>query len=165
MKAERAQRLARMSSAPVSPAPARSPTPAPQTPDRSATALSRETAVILSRIEAIERVLAASGTCPAEFRARPRIAIAEIKAVVCRHHGLTPADLAGRPRPRDVSRARRMAIYLARQLTGKSFRALARAFGDRSHPSIIRAFRTIERLRSTDPALDRDLQALAEELV
>jgi chromosomal replication initiation ATPase DnaA len=164
MKAERAQRLARMTSAPVSPAPARAPSPAPESPDRSATALNRETAAILSRIEAIERVLAASGACPAEFRTRPPLAIAEIKAAVCRHFGLRPADLAERPRPRDVSRARRIAIYLARQLTGKSFRALARAFGDRSHPSIIRAFRSIERLRSADAALDRDLEALASEL-
>ena len=164
MKAERAQRLARMSSAPVSPAPARAPTPAPHSPDRSATAPSPETASIISRIEAIERVLAASVERPAEIRARPPLAIAEIKAAVCRHFGLRPADLAERPRPRDVSRARRIAIYLARQLTGKSFRALARAFGDRSHPSIIRAFRTIERLRSADAALDKDLEALASEL-
>ena len=164
MKAERAQRLARMSSAPVSPAPARAPTPAPHSPDRSATAPSPETASIISRIEAIERVLAASVERPAEIRARPPLAIAEIKAAVCRHYGLTPADLAERPRPRDVSRARRIAIYLARQLAGKSFRALARAFGDRSHPNIIRAVRTIERLRSADAALDKDLEALASEL-
>jgi hypothetical protein len=162
MKAERAQRLARMNSAPVSPAPARAP--APHSPDRSAMALSPETASFVTRIEAIERVLAALAGRPAEVRAKPRPAIAEIKAAVCRHYGLTPADLAERPRPRDVSRARRIAIYLARQLTGKSFRALARAFGDRSHPSIIRAFRTIERLRSADAALDRDLEALASEL-
>jgi chromosomal replication initiator protein len=98
------------------------------------------------------------------MRARPPLAIAEIKAAVCRRYGLTPADLAERPRPRDVSRARRIAIYLARQLAGKSFRALARAFGDRSHPNIIRAVRTIERLRSADAALDKDLEALASEL-
>jgi chromosomal replication initiation ATPase DnaA len=151
-------------SAPASPAPARSPAPASQNPDRSATALSAETASFLSRIEAIERVLAALAGRPAEIPAKPRPAIAEIKAAVCRHYGLTPADLAERPRPRDVSRARRIAIYLARQLTGKSFRALARAFGDRSHPNIIRAFRTIERLRSADAALHADLEALASEL-
>ena len=109
-------------------------------------------------------MLAASVERPAEIRARPPLAIAEIKAAVCRHYGLTPADLAERPRPRAVSRARRIAIYVARQLTGKSFRALARAFGDRSHPSIIRAFRTIERLRSADAMLDGDLQALAAAL-
>jgi chromosomal replication initiator protein len=74
-----------------------------------------------------------------------------------------PISQSGRGRSL-FSRARRIAIYVARQLTGKSFRALARAFGDRSHPSIIRAFRTIERLRSADAALDRDLEALALEL-
>src|SRR5437868_6897793 len=111
MKAERARRLARMSSAPVSPAPARAPTPAPRSPDRSAAALSPETARILSRIEAIERVLAESVGRPAEIRARPPPAIAEIKAAVCRHYGLTAAELAERRRPRDVSRARRIAIY------------------------------------------------------
>jgi chromosomal replication initiator protein len=61
-------------------------------------------------------------------------------------------------------RARQVAIYLARQLTGKSFRALAQAFGDRNHSSIIRALRTVERLRLADAETDADLEALAREL-
>jgi hypothetical protein len=161
--AERTQRLARMGIPRDSLAGARFLVPAGQTPDRPSPAPTEETGSILSRIEAIERALAA-GVRPVDSGPRPHVQVSEIKAVVCRYYGLTPADLAQRPRPRDISRVRQIAIYLARQLTGKSFRALAQAFGDRTHPSVIRAFRTVERLRLAKAETDSDLQALAGEL-
>jgi Bacterial dnaA protein helix-turn-helix len=165
MNAERVQRLARMKIVPASPhggARADPGTAAPPGPPSPAPIA--ETATILSRLEAIERALALSRDRPAEGEARARVGIAEIKATVCRYYGLAPADIASRSRPRDVVRARRIAIYLARRLTGKSFRVLARAFGDHSHPSIIRACRVIERLRSADAHCEADLQALVTEL-
>jgi chromosomal replication initiator protein len=158
MRAEHPQRLAQTDIPAGSPAAARSAIPADQSPDRVYGGPSEETASLLSRVGALERALAAV-TRPVESRlgpeSRPRPQpplICEIQDVVCRWFDLTPADLAKRPRPPHVSRARQIAIYLARQLTGKSFRALAHAFGDRTHPNLIRAVRTIERIRARIPS-------------
>src|SRR5262249_15069590 len=69
-----------------------------------------------------------------------------------------------RPVPHYVARGRHIAIYLARQLTGKSFRALSHLFGDSAHSGLVKAFRIIEGLRSAHADLDADLAALAREL-
>ena len=87
--AERTQRLARMGIPRDSLAGARFLVPAGETPDRPSPAPTEETGSILSRIEAIERALAA-GVCPVDSRPRPQVQISEIKAVVCRYYGLIP---------------------------------------------------------------------------
>jgi hypothetical protein len=55
-------------------------------------------------------------------------------------------------------------MYFARQLTGKTFRAIARFFGDRDHTMVVRACRRIERLRLANAELDGELQALASQM-
>jgi hypothetical protein len=162
MLAERAQRLARMKMLPPL-AGARSPDAALPAPGCRCGGPTEETASLVARIEAIEHALAAAARKP-ELRRKQQLQISEIRTVVRRYYGLTAADLAQRPRSSAVSRARQVAIYLARRLTGKSFRALAQAFGDCNHSSIIRALRTVERLRLTSAETDADIQRLAREL-
>ncbi|HEY7297529.1 MAG TPA: helix-turn-helix domain-containing protein [Xanthobacteraceae bacterium] len=162
MLVERAQRLARMNVSAASPG-VRGPNAGVPAPGCRCGGPTDETPSLVARIEAIERVLAA-GACKPELRPRPQVQISAIKTVIYRYYGLTAADLAERSRSRAVSRARQIAIYLARRLTGKSFRALAQAFGDRNHSSVIRAFQTIERLRLADAETDHDVQGLAREL-
>jgi len=162
MRAERAQRLARMNISAAAPG-ARGADAALPAPGCRCGGPTDETASLVARIEAIEHALAAAARKP-ELRVKPQVQISAIKTVVWRYYGLTAADLAQRPRSRAVSRARQVAIYLARRLTGKSFRALAQAFGDCNHSSIIRALRTVERLRLTSAETDHDLRALTRQL-
>src|SRR5215471_5408439 len=90
------------------------------TPERPAVAATDETAAIVSRIEAIERTLAAVADGQAESAHGPQIQVSEIKAVVCRYYKLRLDDLGRRSVPHYVARGRHIAIYLARRLTGKS---------------------------------------------
>ena len=134
---------------------------------------SHEIVGVVARLETLERQLAelldslprpedADPAAPAaspEAAAEPRVS--DVKSLVCRCYGFTDGDLEGRSGRVAVVRARQIAIYLARQLTGKSFAAIARGFGDRDHATVLRACNRIERLRSADVELDRDLETLA----
>ena len=63
--------------------------------------------------------------------------VAQIIAQVARERGLTPADLKGRSLNPQVCDARREAYALARDLTGQTWRQIARTFG-RDHRAVMR---------------------------
>jgi hypothetical protein len=123
-----------------------------------------DVAEILSRLERLERQLAALADPAPASAAKSPLRIFEVKAAVYRQFGVTAADLDGHSREAPIVRARRTAMYLARKLTGKSFVAVGRLFGDRDHTTVIQACRTIERLRSADAEFDRMLQGLAAQI-
>jgi Bacterial dnaA protein helix-turn-helix len=74
------------------------------------------------------------------------------------------ADLQGSSRREPINRVRQIAMHLARQLTGKSFIAIACQFGGRRHAGVYKAWRHIERLRMHDPELELELGELAARL-
>ena len=80
------------------------------------------------------------------------ITIADIQARVALHFGFKVAELRGRRRFRRVSRARAIALYLARELTGASQR-----FGGMDHTSVIYAHRRV----AAAPDMLAEAQALA----
>jgi hypothetical protein len=92
------------------------------------------------------------------------IRIADIKGAVCRAYRLKAAELEGPSRHARINRARHVAMYLARQLTGKSFIAIACQFGPRGHAGVFKAWRKIDDRRIIDPNLDDELRALTIQL-
>ena len=82
-----------------------------------------------------------------------------------RRHGLTPADLIGPSRCRQVSHARGMAMYLARRLTPKSLQAIGTAFGGRDHTTVLHGIRVTETRRARDPGISSDIDQLLETLL
>ena len=62
---------------------------------------------------------------------------------------ISVAELAGRDQSRRMSRARQRAIYLARQLTGRSFPQIGRAFG-RHHTAMLYAVRQVKTRLAVD---------------
>lgn len=89
--------------------------------------------------------------------ARPKMA--EIKAVVARHNGLTVADLESACRKRTMAWPRQIAAYLCREMTQCSYPEIGRAFGDRDHTTILFSFRKIARLRADSAELEATLEA------
>lgn len=89
--------------------------------------------------------------------ARPKMA--EIKAVVARHNGLTVADLESACRKRTMAWPRQIAAYLCREMTQCSYTEIGRAFGDRDHTTILFSFRKIARLRADSAELEATLEA------
>ena len=71
------------------------------------------------------------------------ITIAQIQLRVASHFGFKVAELRGRRRFRRVSRARAIALYLARELTGASYPEIGQRFGGMDHTSVIYAHRRV----------------------
>jgi chromosomal replication initiation ATPase DnaA len=82
-----------------------------------------------------------------------------------RRHGLTPADLSGPSRCRQVSLARGMAMYVARRLTPASLQAIGAAFGGRDHTTVLHGIRVTEARRSRDPGIAAEIDELVAGLV
>lgn len=102
---------------------------------------------------------------PAPIPHRPkRVTVAEIKCVVADYYKIPLIEMTSARRSRGVARPRQMAMYLARNLTPKSLPDIGARFGGRDHTTVIHAIRTIERLREVDAEIDRDIEALTEEL-
>lgn len=85
------------------------------------------------------------------------ITIAQIQASVASHFGFKGAELRGRRRFRRVSRARAIALYLAREITGASYPEIGQRFGGMDHTSVIYAHRRV----AAAPDMLAEAQALA----
>ena len=85
------------------------------------------------------------------------ITIAQIQVRVASHFGFKGAELRGRRRFRRVSRARAIALYLARELTDASYPEIGQRFGGMDHTSVIYAHRRV----AAAPDMLAEAQALA----
>lgn len=97
-------------------------------------------------------------------RAVPRITIDEIQKAVCAHFRLDKSEMSSKRRVRSIARPRQVAMYLAKELTPRSYPDIGRRFGGRDHSTVIHAVRTIETLRVQDSELDADIIAIRRSL-
>jgi chromosomal replication initiator protein len=87
--------------------------------------------------------------------------IREIQLAVCALYNVHHADMLAPTRgPRNVVRARDIALHLAKIATGKSLTALARRFGDRHHTTVLESFKRMEAMIAADPAFATEIAAL-----
>ena len=78
---------------------------------------------------------------------------------VCRRTGVTPADLRGRSRARDVSYARHLAMYLMKEDGRRTIADIGREFGNRDHSTVLAAIQRITIEQTTRPETAADLTA------
>jgi hypothetical protein len=76
-----------------------------------------------------------------------------IKRSICKHYGLTRANIESASRKSVVVRPRQIAMYLARKHTDHSYPEIGRRFGGRDHTTILHAFHKIEGLIARDAAM------------
>ncbi len=93
-----------------------------------------------------------------------RITIEQIQRAVCAHYRLDKGEMASKRRSRSVARPRQVAMYLAKELTPRSYPEIGRRFGGRDHSTVIHACRTIEALRVADADLDTDIRRIRRAL-
>ena len=93
-----------------------------------------------------------------------RITVDDIQKTVADHYGLKQSDLLCERRTRAVARPRHVAMYLAKQLTTRSYPDIGRRFGGRDHTTVLHAVKRIEALKAEDPALAADVELLARKL-
>lgn len=74
--------------------------------------------------------------------------------------GMMPAKLSGHDRFASVARARHVAMYIARKLTGESFPELAVTFGNRDHTTVIAGVRKIDDQLPGDAELRAEVEEI-----
>lgn len=78
------------------------------------------------------------------FTAKKVISVDKIIKYVADHFYLTPEDIRGKRRTRDIAFARQVAMYLARNLTELSLPKIGVEFGGRDHTTVLHAIKKIE---------------------
>jgi chromosomal replication initiator protein len=91
------------------------------------------------------------------FSARPKVGVEQIKSIVATHFGLSPDDLEGASRKKNLVYPRMLAMYFARKNTKLSLSEIGQAFGGRDHSTVIHANNKIIDLIESDPHVQRDV--------
>lgn len=89
-----------------------------------------------------------------------RVTVAAIKRAVAGAFGLTVADLEGRSCKRREAWPRQVAMYLARDMLGRSFPDLGARFGGRDHTTVLWAVRAVKARMARDGELARTVGQL-----
>lgn len=99
------------------------------------------------------------------FRVYTRvITIDDIQQKVAAQFNIRVSDMHSPRRAREVARPRQVAMYLAKQLTSKSYPDIGRAFGGRDHTTVIHACETIVSLIPRDAQLAEQIQLVTRTL-
>ena len=83
---------------------------------------------------------------------------------VARHYKVSPKDLRGRVRTKEIVVPRQVAMYLIREETGISLAAIGQELGGKDHTTVMHGIEKIERELTTDPGLRQQLMAIRETL-
>jgi len=76
----------------------------------------------------------------------------QIIEAVSEYFKVSPAEIKGSSRMKEISHARQIAIYLTREITRQSFPNIGEAFG-KKHSTIIYAYDKIKEDIKSDPSL------------
>ena len=74
---------------------------------------------------------------------RTVVSIENIQKRVAEHYDIRFADMTSRRRPENIAFPRQIAMYLAREMTGKSLNSIGEAFGGRDHGTVLHACRLV----------------------
>jgi chromosomal replication initiator protein len=100
----------------------------------------------------------------ADRRGALRPTVRSIATLSAKYFNLKVTELTSSTRRRAVVQARNVAIFLARQLAGKSLEQLGDYFGGRDHTTILHGYRMIEARSRTDPTVRQALSELRKML-
>lgn len=78
--------------------------------------------------------------------------IESIVTATCAHFDIPRQDLLGPCRLQSLVEARHVAMYLAKELTPRSFGTIGRHFGGRDHSTVVSARRKVTRLLAAGDA-------------
>ena len=89
------------------------------------------------------------------------VTIDKIISEVSRTYNVPAADIRGTKRNANVSAARRVAIYILREVTGMSMEDIGREFSNRDHSTIVYSLKTMER----DMKEDQHLRETVDDII
>ena len=97
-------------------------------------------------------------------QSRDACGLSEIVDAAAQEFGVPRTAMLGRDRRRDVSRARQIAMYLARELTGHNLTEIGRGIGGRDHTTVLHAINQIGTAVHADPAMRESVEKLRRRL-
>jgi chromosomal replication initiator protein len=103
------------------------------------------------------------GMLPEEGK-REKLTIGHIKDEVASRYHLKRHELEGSSRKKEISQARHLAIYLAREMTDSSFPVIGKQFGNRDHTTIMHSYMKVKSLLQEAPLLHAEIQEIQESL-
>jgi chromosomal replication initiator protein len=92
------------------------------------------------------------------------ISIDKIIDVVTSHFNIKVADIKGKTRLREVVLPRQIAMFLTKEYTELSLKAIGYHFGGRDHSTVIHAIQTINDLQNQDRELQMHIKEIKEKL-
>ena len=95
---------------------------------------------------------------------RPRLTVLHIKEEVAARFNLKRQALEGLSRKKEISQARHIAIYLAREMTDHSFPAIGREFGNRDHTTAMHSYVRVQAMLEETPLLHSEINGIRESL-
>jgi chromosomal replication initiator protein len=97
-------------------------------------------------------------------QSRDTCSLSEIVDAATQEFGVPRTAVLGRDRRREVSRARQVAMYLARELTEHNLTEIGRGIGDRDHTTVLHAINQISSAVHADPAVREIVDKLKRRL-
>ena len=100
----------------------------------------------------------------AQERPEARTVMKHVAAAVAKQFQQSVADLRGQTRRQSVVQPRNLAIHLCRRLTGGSYAAIGRYFGNRDHTTVLHSCRKAAAELAASAQLARLMEELAASL-
>ena len=92
------------------------------------------------------------------------VSVENIQKTTAQYYNVKLSELLGKSRKRSIVRPRQLAMYLAKDLTDKSYPEIGELFGGRDHTTVLHAYRKISELLSENNDLDEDRQKIVNKL-
>jgi chromosomal replication initiator protein len=92
------------------------------------------------------------------------ITMDQISKATAQYYRIPLADLKSKSRNQDITKARHIAMYLARKIANAKQQEIGEYFGGRDHSSVIHAVNTISDKMKTDLSLSKDINSIETSL-
>jgi len=94
-----------------------------------------------------------------------RLTPGNIASVVAEDFDISPSQLKGKQRKRNILLPRQVAMSLIRELTSMSLKDIGSFFSGRDHSTVLNSIDRIEELKDKDPELERKIEEIRRKLV
>lgn len=92
------------------------------------------------------------------------VSIENIQKTTAQYYNIKWTELLGKSRKRSIVRPRQMAMYLAKEMTDKSYPEIGELFGGRDHTTVLHAYRKMEQILVESPDANEDKQKIVNKL-
>ncbi|EAI1106315.1 chromosomal replication initiator protein DnaA [Campylobacter coli] len=96
---------------------------------------------------------------------KENISIEDILSLICKEFNIKPSDVKSNKKTQNVVTARRIAIYLARELTSLTFSQLANFFVMKDHTAISHSVKKIKELMEDDEQIKTKIEELKNKIL